>query len=350
MAEKIFVFTLALLLTFILRWGFRTLPKESWQILASLPKEKKENGEWEGVNLTYYGLFTANASLLALAMMFVLLCSLLIPIIEVITIAVVILSICIPTSKIIARVVEKKPHTSTIGGASFAGILIAPWVVYLTNATLGRWIGFNLPVLVGFAVIAIAYAFGEGVGRLACLSFGCCYGKPLSRTNQLLQTIFNNRSMVFTGKTKKIAYADGLDGEKMIPVQAVTSIISIIAGLSGTYLFLKNYHLSALILTIVTTQLWRIISEFFRADYRGDYRVSLYQIMAVGAIFYSVFIACLFPVAATQPTDIVAGLRSLWNPIVIISLECFWGVVFFFTGRSKVTQAFITFHVIKERI
>ncbi len=295
MAEKIFVLTLTLLLTFILRWGFKTLPKESWQILASLPKEKRENGEWEGVNLTYYGLFTANASLVALAMLFVLFCSLSVPVLEVFAMAVVMLSICIPASKIIARVVEKKPHTSTIGGASFAGIVIAPWIVYLTNATLGRWMGFELPVLVGFAVISIAYAFGEGIGRLACLSFGCCYGKPLSKTNQLLQTIFNNRNMVFTGKTKKIAYADGFDGEKMIPVQAVTSIISIIAGLSGTYLFLKNHPLSALIVSIVTTQLWRIISEFFRADYRGDYRVSLYQIMAVGSIFYSVFISFFFP-------------------------------------------------------
>lgn len=110
MAEKIFVFTLALVLTCLLRWGIRTLPKESWQILAALPKEKRDNGEWEGVNLTYYGLFTANATLLALAMLFVLFCSLLVPVIEVFTIAVVILFICIPASKIIARVVKKTPH------------------------------------------------------------------------------------------------------------------------------------------------------------------------------------------------------------------------------------------------
>ena len=72
MAEKIFVFSLTLLLTFLLRWGFKTLPKGSWQILVALPKEKRGNGEWEGINLTYYGLFIASASLLALTMMFVL--------------------------------------------------------------------------------------------------------------------------------------------------------------------------------------------------------------------------------------------------------------------------------------
>ena len=200
--------------------------------------------------------------------------------------------------------------------------------------------GFDLPVLAGFAIISIAYAFGEGIGRLACLSFGCCYGKPLSETNQLLQTIFNNRSMVFTGKTKKIAYAYGLDGEKMLPIQAVTSVIYIISGLSGTYLFLQKHPLAALIVTIVTTQVWRIISEFFRADYRGDYRISLYQIMAVVSILYSVFISWLFPAPAMQPTDIVVGLRSLWNPAVIIFLQCVWGIIFFFNREKQSHRSF----------
>ena len=64
-----------------------------------------------------------------------------------------------------------------------------------------------MPMLETMGAIFIAYAFGEGIGRLACISFGCCYGKPLSECNPLIERIFQRWNFAFQGKTKKIAYA-----------------------------------------------------------------------------------------------------------------------------------------------
>jgi len=48
-----------------LLWWSRRLPGERWQIAAAIPVGRAENGRWRGVNLTFYGMFTANAVLLA---------------------------------------------------------------------------------------------------------------------------------------------------------------------------------------------------------------------------------------------------------------------------------------------
>ncbi len=53
------------------------------------------------------------------------------------------------------------------------------------------------------AVLSIGYTFGESLGRLACLSFGCCYGKPLSQCSEQIRNLFEHFNVVFTGETKK---------------------------------------------------------------------------------------------------------------------------------------------------
>ena len=42
---------------------------------------------------------------------------------------------------------------------------------------------------------------------------------------------------------------------------------------------------------MLVTQTWRVGSEFLRADYRGDCRITKYQLMADMAVVYSVVIA-----------------------------------------------------------
>lgn len=54
-----------------LLWGITVLPRERWQILAAMPVRKKGE-QWDGVNLTWYGLLTANAYAVAVAMLFML--------------------------------------------------------------------------------------------------------------------------------------------------------------------------------------------------------------------------------------------------------------------------------------
>jgi hypothetical protein len=48
--------------------------------------------------------------------------------------------------------------------------------------------------------------------------------------------------------------------------------------------------------------------------------------------------------------DIIQGLAALWHPAMIIFLQVLWLGVFLYTGKSRVTGALLSFHVIKERI
>ncbi len=344
MNDVVFVLCLAMILTAVFRWAFKALPRETWQIIAAMPKQKLETGGWMGENLTFYGAFTASAYIFAVAMIFVLLGAISVPITAIVAIVSLVLLICIPASTTIAKVVEKKAYTFTVGGASFAGIVIAPWIAAAADFAM------NIPVMPVLAAISIGYAFGEGFGRLACISFGCCYGKPLSDCPVFVQKLFENRHFVFRGKTKKIAYSHGLDGQKIIPVQAITIILYSISGLLGVYFFLRGFYKAAYVETLAITQLWRLISEFLRADYRGQGKISAYQIMSILAVFYGIGVVSAFPNTLTYQTDIMNGLGYLWNPLMIFLLEGLWLALFLHTGRSRVTGSCMTFHVIQERI
>ncbi|HSM74440.1 MAG TPA: prolipoprotein diacylglyceryl transferase, partial [Desulfobacterales bacterium] len=130
MAAALFVAGFCLLTTFMLGWGFRHLPREKWQFLASLPSVRQPDGCWRGVNLTYYGVFNANAYLLATAVGICLLAALGIPCAGFFWIVAALLGVCVPASKLIARLVEKKKYTFSVGGAAFVGILGGPPLVW----------------------------------------------------------------------------------------------------------------------------------------------------------------------------------------------------------------------------
>lgn len=349
MDQFVFLSALSILILIIIIWGFKTLPKEKWQIMAVLPKEKSLHGKWAGLNLTYYGLLSANAYTFAVIMFFILGASAKIPVSGLCVLILAILALCMPASKIVARIVEKKTGTLTVGGAVFVGILFSPWLVYLMNLTLGRTYDFNIGITVFLAAISVSYAFGEGLGRLACISFGCCYGKPIHQCNTFVQKLFSGFYLVFSGKTKKIVYASGLEGEKVIPVQIMTASLYSVTALLGTWLFLKGYYAAALLETLIVTQVWRFVSEFFRADFRGSLKITPYQFMALGGIAYALGIVFLFPAPEDLPV-LQMGLNSLWNPWMIFLIELIWVAAFFHTGRSVVTGAEISFHVNKSKI
>ena len=166
-------------------WGFRTLPGEGWQVVASVPSSKTEQGEWRGINFTWYGLLSANAYLVAVLVLLVLMGAVGVPPLGTAILAAAMLCCCVPASRLVARIVEKKNDTFTVGGAVFVGILITPFVIALLNRTAGELLAFHIPLMSAWAAIAIAYSFGEGLGRLACISFGCCYGKRLSSSSGL---------------------------------------------------------------------------------------------------------------------------------------------------------------------
>jgi len=349
---EIFILILACALALLFSWAFRTLVREDWQIMACLPRRKGMDGIWQGINLTYYGFFNAIACLVAVALLLIMTGSLNITLIGTLSVVLPVLAICMLAARVVARLVEKKQHTFSVGGASFTGILIVPWIITLVNRTLGKWLGFHMPVSETLAAMFIAYAFGEGIGRLACISFGCCYGKPLSACNPLMKRIFRKWNFVFWGQTKKIAYADRLEGQAVVPVQALTAVIYTATGLLSFYLFLKGKAPAALFVALVMTQGWRFASEFLRADYRGQGRISAYQIMAVLSIVYTFLFFFVLPaqVSVSGPPEIGAGLWSLWDPGIILSLGALGLCSFLYTGRSTVTGAAIHFYIRKEKI
>lgn len=349
MFEFSFLLVLIVFYSFLFWWSFKTLPHEKWQILAAIPMQKTLEGNWQAFNLTYYGFFTATAYSIALIMFLMLMNSINIPYNISIILIILMLMICVPASKLIAYMVEKNPAGFTVGGASFVGIISAPILVYVINMLSFECC--KLPMFATLSAIAIAYAFGEGTGRLACISFGCCYGKCLDDTHPIIKKIFHKRHFVFYGKTKKIAYAHNMDGKKVLPIQAITAVINIVIGIVGLIFFICSHFVTSLILTITFTQLWRILSEFLRADYRGGGHISLYQKMSVISIGY---VSCLvfFPTfqVITPQVDLLNGIVSLWKPKVILLVQFVWLLIFIYTGKSAVTASVVDFFIVKDKV
>lgn len=345
-----FLAVLALLFTVYLLWGFRALPKEQWQIMAALPTSRLENGPWQATNLTWYGFLSANAYVAAVTIFLLLTGALALPLPAIGLFTAALLGLCIPASSLVARIVEKKAHTLTVGGAVFVGLVASPVVLLTTNsaaAACGIAPLTSLPVL---AALGTAYAFGEGLGRLACLSFGCCYGKPLDETPRWLRMLLDRFAVQFFGATKKIAYAGKLEGERVLPVQAMTALLYVATGLAGCALFLSGHYLAAFVLTVSVTQLWRVLSEFLRADFRGTGRLTTYQWMGLAAVPYACGVTLWLPAEATGLPMIGAGLASLWNPGILLALQGLWLLIFLTTGRSSVTGSVVSFHIHRERI
>jgi prolipoprotein diacylglyceryltransferase len=348
MNDLLFLLGLALVLGRLLAWGFKHLPGERWQMMAVVPTKKGSESQWAGTNLTYYGFFIASSQLIALALLLVLLGAMQVHLGGTTLAIVLLLTCCLPAARLLAMLVEKKRHTFTIGGASFVGIVVAPFAVLLSGEILG--VSDQLPLLPVLAAMAIAYTLGEGLGRLACISFGCCYGKPVRECNRMVRLLFSRYGFTFSGATKKVAYEGHLAGERLVPIQAITAVLYTGGALGGAYFFLQGLFTPALIGCLVLTQLWRIFSETLRADFRGFGRVSAYQKMGIAAVLYALV---MLNFAAPPPVgnpEVAEGLRVLWNPLVILGLQLLWLVYFLIFGRSSVTTATVSFAVVEKNL
>lgn len=244
---------------------------------------------------------------------------------------------------------EKKPHTFSVGAASFVGIVISPWLVTGMARVAGQWSAVRIDAMAVVAALMVGYALGEGIGRLACISFGCCYGRPMAAMPPFLQRYFAWASFTYTGSTKKIAYAHQLEGQKIFAVQAVTAVLYTASALVGSLLFLDGRYAWAYFLCLLATQGWRFLSEFLRADFRGNRRISAYQIMSLLTIPYGLTIPWLFPSGGNLP-DLLGGLEGIYSPSMLLFLQGLGIFMFFRTGRSEVTGAGLRFHVNRQRI
>ena len=350
MDQFIFIISIFLVLGASIWWGAKHLPGERWQILAVIPGAIISTGEHRGLNLTYYGVLSANAYTFAVLIFLILATSSGLPLAATAAFIVLLLAVCMPASSLVARLVEKKSGTLTVGGAVFVGMLASPVLIWIINLIPALSQGTTLNATLVLSAISVSYAYGEGLGRLACLSFGCCYGKPLEECSPGIQRLMKRYCLVFHGSTKKIAYASGLDGHRVIPIQVITAIIYCVSALAGTFLFLNGFSGTALVETLIVTQAWRIISEFFRADFRGDFTITPYQMMAAATVFIALCITMAFPDKGSVAPELSRAMGVVWSPWTILALQGIWLVSFLFTGRSSVTGAKISFHVQEDKI
>lgn len=349
MNEIIFLLCFGFILAHFLGWGFKYLPGERWQMLAVIPVYKDVSEHWQGKNFTYYGFFIATSQLISILLLLVLLGSMQISFLGAALVVVVVLIFCIPAARIMAMIVEKKRHTFTIGGASFVGILLAPWSVVFANTILAGT-NIHLPLIPVLAAMSVSYTLGEGLGRLGCISYGCCYGKPVKDCGKFFRWCFARTGMIFYGSNKKVAYEARLEGERLVPIQAITSILYTAGALIGSYLFFTGFFTQALLFTIVLTQIWRILSETLRADFRGYGKISAYQKMGVIGVVYMMVVMFYLPAPQSASPDVLFGLHSLWNPAVILGIQALWLIFFFAFGRSTVTSSNVRIELIRENI
>lgn len=342
MENTVFIIVLSILFIPFLWWSFKRLPAEKWQIIAAVPMRKIDDGSWAGVNYTYYGFFVACAQSFAVVMMLVLMMSIGVPLGTIFLTIAGILAICLPASRLAAMLFEKRAHTFTVAGAAFTGLICTPFVLLLMN-TSGF---FVVPVVPVLAACSISYAFGEGIGRIACISFGCCFGKPVHNLGRTGRRLFRRMNFVFSGHTKKVAYEGGFENCEVVPIQAITSLIYIGTAIGATCLFLTSYYRLSFLLAMIVTQSWRCYSETLRSDYRGGRKISPYQIMALFSVLYVFAVTCFFGPHTGQDLPLITrGLSGLASPFPIFFAQAVWLIVFLYFGRSSVTGARLSFHV-----
>lgn len=349
MTNATFIALLAALAAVALPLSFHHLQKERWQFMATVPWRKREGGGWDGLNFTTYGAISATAALVSVFVYVVMLGSAGLQLPAILLSVLVFLAICAPAAKLIAWAIEKNKHTFTVGGASFVGILIMPAVVWLLNQVFARSGDVSFGMLPLMAAMGTTYIIGEGIGRLGCITFGCCWGKPLDDASPLLQRLFRRFHFRFEGPTRKIHYWGKLGAIKVVPVQAITSTLYVGVGIACVSLFLSGRYGLAFVLSILVSQVWRVLSEFLRADPRGGRKFTIYQGMAVAGSIYAIVLAAIFSQpGALVALDVNAGLALLWTPTTILALQALWLFMFFYMGASTVTGSSLHFFIKAE--
>lgn len=90
--------------------------------------------------------------------------------------------------------------------------------------------------------------------------------------------------------------------------------------------------------------------------YRGNTKKIAYAgqltdrpLVALLAIFYAMAV-CRIWGGSYPETEVVQGLRRIWNPGIILMCQTLWIGIFLYMGRSRVTGARILFFIHKDRI
>jgi phosphatidylglycerol:prolipoprotein diacylglycerol transferase len=163
------------------------------------------------------------------------------------------------------------------GGLVFYGGLIMAVIVSILYMKK-----YDMPVLKVGDIVAPSMAIAQAVGRLGCLSAGCCYGKETALPWGIVFTDPN--SLVPLGKL----------GLTLHPTQLYSSFGGLVlCGVLFALLKRKRFDGQVLAMYGILYPLLRSFIEFFRGDPRGAIiggMVSTSQAVSVGIFFLSVFL------------------------------------------------------------
>ena len=330
-------------------WGIKTLPAERWQMIAAVPMAKNGNGEWQGLNLTFYGFFSATASTFGVALMIVLLSSIGTSLLTAAAVIATMMAICVPASKVLARVIEGKRNTFTIAGAAFVASLILPPGMVLVQRGLWR--------VVQHQDLRVA---GAGGGR-NCVR--AVRGDRQDGVPELRLLLWQAAE-----RSESAAGADVFTLSAGVPWQHQESGVRLRTGgrttdsgaddyLAGVYAvwtgglgILSSWTLAAggTCASVGDMELEGAIGMFARRLSRkfADFRVSGMALIAMG---YLTLTLSIIPGDGLTP-NLMAGLVQVTSASVIVPLQLLWMGLFLYYGRSRVTGSVVSFHVVAERV
>lgn len=336
----------------VLLWCFRNLPQERWQFAAILPNPitTAPDQAWSGTNITFYGVISALAYAAAVTTFIFLSGSVQQPLWPTLCFIVALLLICIPASRLVARWVEGGQVNFTVGGAVFTGALLLPVAVQIAGgvADLLEATGFNAAALIASA--SLAYVLGEAIGRLGCLSFGCCYGRPISEIGPLQRALYGTTATTYRGQLKKISYAGNLENTPVVPVQSIASVVLFALFVVGAWLFWRQSFVASALVSVWGSQLWRLYSETLRADYRGGGSISAYQWMAVATCAIASVTIAATTGDPVQAPRFIHGWHAVSQIEVFIAIQALALGIVWFMGRSQVTGAQINLRLFRDRL
>jgi hypothetical protein len=327
----------------VFRWGFRHLTGEEWQIALAIPA--RINGAdgrfWPAINFTVYGVISSVAYGLSVLVFLFLIGAMAQPLTPAALFAGALLAVGIPASKLVARWVEGVPG-HTIGGAVFV-VAVASVPAMIATQWVSRELAlspFNPGIVI--AAACVAYVLGEAIGRLACLSFGCCYGRPIAQCTSLQKALYSRLTETYRGRFKKIAYAGGLNDHPVIAVQAIACAVLFVLFLVSLWFFWKGMLGAAIVVSFGASQLWRAYSEQLRADFRGREGFTVYQGMAIIGAVLSIVLAWVYASAelgAQLKPSAYLGWKTVAQLEVILACQALVLLILFYMGRSSITSS-----------
>lgn len=323
----------------IIIWGLKNLSRDEFQFFCAIPYKKIEENTYEGTNITFYGIISALSCSASVFLFLVLIKFIDFPLKLAYFILITIFLTGLYASRTLAYIIEKRKDTLTIGGATFVSGIISVPLIYFFIKSFNINETYFLPVL---TALTTSYTFGEGLGRLACISFGCCYGKPAERYPKLPKIL----KIKFFSETKKAVYDSNYKNLELINIQGiVVCLFTILAILSVILIMLEKFKI-ALLISFTMPAIVRFFSEFFRDDNRGiNYKLSTYQFFSLILVIYSLIFLYIF-----KPLETKIYIKStiFFSNTELIILTALFFTTLIHSGVSKVTASKISFNLKKS--